>query len=243
MTTRGDPAQLARLRAIIHQTRDALQAFLDEPQQPKGQGPVTDGEKHSVKGTDTVTTTLERLLPEYDQREVHSRWINAEPTVVWAALHEATAADLPFARVLMRIRSGGRTHLAGPLLELRPALQPLGKTEGREIVAGLISQAWRLIPRTKKVSGGQEAFAAFNEPGWVKVGIDIRLIPERGGTRLRTETRCKATDGRARMVFGMYWVLIRAGSGLIRRETLAAVCRRAEQTSRMQKGADHRGPC
>ncbi len=187
MTTRGDPAQLARLRAIIHQTRDALQAFLDEPQQPKGQGPVTDGEQRSVKGTDTVTTTLERLLPEYDQREVHSRWINAEPTVVWAALHEATAADLPFARVL--------------------------------------------IPRTKKVSGGQEAFAAFNEPGWVKVGIDFRLIPERGGTRLRTETRCKATDGRARIVFGMYWVLIRAGSGLIRRETLAAVCRRAEQTS------------
>ena len=70
MTTRGDPAQLARLRAIIHQTRDALQAFLDEPQQPKGQGPVTDGEKHSVKGTDTVTTTLERLLPV----NVENRW-------------------------------------------------------------------------------------------------------------------------------------------------------------------------
>jgi hypothetical protein len=127
-----------------------------------------------------VTTTLERLLPEYDQREVHSRWINADPTVVWAALHEASAADLPLARILMRLRSVGRTHLAGPLLELRPALQPLGKTEGREIVAGLITQAWQLIPRTKKIFGGQEAFAAFNEPGWVKVGLDFRLIPERG---------------------------------------------------------------
>ena len=180
-----------------------------------------------------MTTTLERLLPEYDQREVHSRWINTEPMVVWVALHEVTAADLPFARVLMRIRSGGRTHLAGPLLELRPPFQPLGKTEGREIVAGLISQAWRLIPRTKKVSGGQEAFAAFNEPGWVKVGIDFRLIPERGGTRLRTETRCKATDDRVRAMFGVYWGLIRAGSGIIRRETLVAVGRRAEQASRM----------
>lgn len=176
-----------------------------------------------------MTTTLERLLPEYDQREVHSRWINADPTVVWAALYEASAADLPLARILMGLRSAGRTRLDGPLLELRPALQLLGKIEGREIVAGVITQAWQLIPRTKKIFGGQEAFAAFNEPGWVKVGIDFRLIPERGGTRLRTETRCQATDSRSRAAFAVYWLLIRAGSGLIRRETLAAVCRRAEQ--------------
>jgi hypothetical protein len=127
-----------------------------------------------------MTTTLERLLPEYDQREVHSRWINADPTVVWAGLHEASATDLPLARVLMRLRSAGRTRLNGPLLEVRPALQLLGTIEGHEIVAGLITQAWQLFPHTKKISGGQEAFAAFNEPGWVKVGIDFRLIPERG---------------------------------------------------------------
>jgi hypothetical protein len=178
-----------------------------------------------------VTTTLERLLPEYDQREVHSRWINADPTVVWAALHEASAADLPLARILMWLRSAGRTRLNGPLLELRPALQPLDMIEEREIVVGVITQAWQPYPHPKKISGGQEAFAAFNEPGWVKVGIDFRLIPEQGGTRLRTETRCQATDGRSRAAFGVYWLLIRAGSGLIRRETLAAVGRLAEQAS------------
>jgi hypothetical protein len=194
---------------------------------------VTDGEKHSVKGTNTVTTTLERLLPEYDQHEVHSRWIDADPMVVWVALHEVTAIDLPLARVLMWMRSGGRSRLNGPLLDMRPALQLFGKTEGHEIVSGLITQAWQLTPRTKKVLGGQEAFTAFDEPGWVKVGIDFRLTPERGGTRLRTETRCKATDDRVRAMFGVYWGLIRAGSGIIRRETLVAVGRRAEQASRM----------
>jgi hypothetical protein len=34
-------------------------------------------------------------------------------------------------------------------------------------------------------------------------------------------------------MFGVYWGLIRAGSGIIRRETLVAVGRRAEQASRM----------
>ena len=182
-----------------------------------------------------MTTTLEGLLPEYDQREVHSRWINADPAVVWAALHAVSAADLPLARILMWLRSAGRTRLHGSLRELRPALQPLGTIEGREMVTGVITQAWQLFPHTKTIDGGQEAFSAFNEPGWVKVGIDFRLIPERGGTRLRTETRCRATDSRSRATFGVYWMLIRVGSGLIRRETLAAADRRVKQSSRMQK--------
>jgi len=66
----------------------------------------------------------------------------------------------------------------------------------------------------------------------VKVGIDLRLTPEWGGTRLSTETRCRATDARSRITFALYWALIRIGSGLIRRETLAAIARRAEPTAR-----------
>jgi hypothetical protein len=90
---------------------------------------------------------------------------------------------------------------------------------------------WLLLrPNIKDLSGGPEAFAAFSRPGWVKVGIDYRLIAERGGTRLRTETRCKATGGRARAAFWLSWALIRVGSGLIRREILATIARRAERT-------------
>jgi hypothetical protein len=180
---------------------------------------------------ETTSTTLQRLLPEYDRHEVHSRWIKAGPEAVWTALQEVTATDLPLARVLMLARSAGRVRLKGSLPELRPALQPLFQTEGREVVRGLITKAWRPTPTTKALAGGPDAFAAFDEPGWVKVAIDFRLTPERGGTRVSTETRCKATDGRTRAVFGVYWLAIRAGSGLIRRETLAAVGRHAERAS------------
>jgi hypothetical protein len=45
---------------------------------------------------------------------------------------------------------------------------------------------------------------------------------------LSTETRVEATDRRARVLFGACWVLIRAGSGLIRRDMLRVIARRAE---------------
>ena len=179
--------------------------------------------------SDTAPRTLDRILPSYDQHEVHSRWIRADPAAVWGAMQQTTAADIPLSRLLMWVRSAGRERLQGPLPKLRPALQMLAQTEGHELVQGLITKAWRPTPKTMRLAGGPEAFTAFDEPGWVKVVIDIRLSPERGGTRMSTETRCLATDRRTRVAFGAYWLVIRAGSGLIRRETLAAVGRLAER--------------
>jgi len=192
---------------------------------------VTGGRRPPRRSRPEAPSTLQRLLPECDKREEHSRWIDASPAAVWAALHETRATDLPMARTMMWIRSAGRTHLDGPLLEMRPAQQPLAETEGVEIVRGLVTKAWRPTPQVLRLPAGADAFFAFNQPGWVKVGLDMRLTPERGGTRLSTETRCRATDARSRMAFALYWVLIRIGSGLIRRETLAAIGRRAERTA------------
>lgn len=175
-------------------------------------------------------TTLDRFLPEFDQHEVHSRWINADPAAIWASMHEVTAEEVPLARMLMRVRRPAQPRMAGPLLQRPSALRLLAQSEGTELVRGMITQAWRPTPRIKDLANFREGFAAFSQPGWIKVGLDIRIAAERGGTRLTTETRCKATDGKAGAVFRLYWMLIRAGSGLIRRETLAAIARRAERS-------------
>ena len=45
---------------------------------------------------------------------------------------------------------------------------------------------------------------------------------------MTTETRVTATDARTRARFGLYWLFMRAGSGLIRHDMLRAVARRAE---------------
>jgi len=50
----------------------------------------------------------------------------------------------------------------------------------------------------------------------------------RRGTFLSTETRVVATDARTRRAFAAYWLVIRPGSGAIRRELLRVVARRSE---------------
>ncbi len=58
----------------------------------------------------------------------------------------------------------------------------------------------------------------------------LEFIPV--GTLLRTETRIFAMDPKTRRSFAVYWFLIRASSGAIRREVLRVVARRAELPGR-----------
>ena len=69
------------------------------------------------------------------------------------------------------------------------------------------------------------AFAAFDEPGWAKYLTDFSLTAERGGTRLRTETRGYCTDDYAWRRFRIYWNVIYIWSGLIREDILRSVAR------------------
>jgi hypothetical protein len=68
---------------------------------------------------------------------------------------------------------------------------------------------------------------AFAQPDWVKAAFDFVLEADGDGTLVSTETRVSATDARTRRRFGLYWMLIRAGSGLIRRDLLRELARRA----------------
>jgi hypothetical protein len=71
---------------------------------------------------------------------------------------------------------------------------------------------------------------AFAEPGFVKAALTFRFIGRADGTTLaETDTRVAATDPAARRGFGRYWLLVRGFSGLIRRDWLRAVARRAER--------------
>ena len=66
-------------------------------------------------------------------------------------------------------------------------------------------------------------------PGGVRVVVNMRVQPlADGGTLLSTETRAAANDAGARRRFAIYWAVIRAGSGLIRRDILRAIARNAE---------------
>ena len=127
---------------------------------------------------------------------------------------------MPVARLLFRLR-GLRPTAAGTLLgAMRAAgFQPFGNE-----VLTLVGRPWR-------PTGGRRAvgdFATFAEPGWAKVAMDFRAVPEGTGSRLETETRIFLTDAASRRRFAGYWLGVRPFSGAVRRSWLAAAKRRAE---------------
>jgi hypothetical protein len=181
-------------------------------------------------------TLLDDVLPEFEFSEHHERKIAAPPQRAREALLALRPRDLRLTRPLMFIRllprlSTGRVRM---LAADRPVLEFLGEygfvrladTE-RELVFGIADQFWRL--RTDPVElADQDAFLRFAEPGFAKAAFNFVFEPAGEGTRLVTETRIHALDDEARRKFGGYWMLIRGGSGLIRRDILASVRRRAE---------------
>lgn len=191
-------------------------------------------------------------MPTYDVVERHRTIVRATPEAVYAALRDADLAGGPLASTLMTIRlvpafviallrsprravlelrergvrrrDGGKVRLAD--FERR-GFRVVAERPPEELVIGLLGKFW--TPR-----GGLCATVSVDDfrsgppsglalAGW---NFTTRRRPD-GVTELATETRvwC-AADVRAN--FRAYWLVVRPGSGLIRREMLGAIRREAE---------------
>jgi hypothetical protein len=176
---------------------------------------------------------LDLALPRWDVRERHGRLVAAPAERVWAALQQVTVGELRLTRALMRVRSLGRYEMGDPgrlMLDMLPPGE-ISRREPAELVCAMVSPTTPLRPMTAGPQTRPGDVAELSRPlpdGWVRVAMDFRLEGDGAATRLTTETRVLATGPRARRSFGAYWLLIRAGSGLIRREILRAVAHRAE---------------
>jgi hypothetical protein len=181
-----------------------------------------------------MSDVLDRFLPDYRQREVHDIRLAVPPALAWRALEEVSPADLPLSRALLGIRAlpallrgRARPRASGPVLAAfrRDGWQTVAEEPGRLLVAGVIARFWRPIPRPVNLRAADE-FTAFRQPGFARAVISFEVLPDGGGSRLVTETRVRGTDARARRLFALYWLVIRPGSGLIRRSILRAARRR-----------------
>jgi hypothetical protein len=93
---------------------------------------------------------------------------------------------------------------------------------------GYVGQPWTPSGGGAKLED-PGAFAAFDEPGYAKVVMELRAKPAPGGSLLWTETRIQLTDEHARRAFRRYWLLVRLGSNAIRKDWFRAARRRAER--------------
>ena len=158
---------------------------------------------------------LDRLLPAWDWRERHELALPVTPEEAVTALLTLPAASDRVVRALFRLR-GLRTGTTIEDAMARMGFQELHRSP-TGVVVGAVGTPWR-------PSGTIRPFAT-DEPGTVRIAMDVRAEPAGEGCVLSTETRIAATDDAARRAFGRYWLAVHPFSAVIRRRWLAAARR------------------
>jgi hypothetical protein len=183
---------------------------------------------------------LDRFMPEYDVVERHGIRVAAPPEVTLTAACEQDLFHIPLVRaifkareLLLRAAPDDRPKPRGLLAEtLALGWGVLAEVPGREIVVGAVTKPWEPNPTFQALR--PDDFAAFAEPGFVKIAWTLRADPlDADGSRFRTETRAMATDATSRARFRRYWWLVSPGIALIRRLSLRPVKREAERRARL----------
>ena len=177
--------------------------------------------KPSKAEGDTADPLLDRFMPDFDVVERHHIGIDAPADVVLAAAKEQDLNGSSVIRAIFKARAlvMGATGAEMPGRGLLSQVQAMGwgvlaDTPG-EIVLGAVTRPWEADVVFKALS--PETFAAFNEPGYVKIVWSLRADPlALDQSTFRTETRARATDPSARTKFRRYWALTSAGIALIR---------------------------
>jgi hypothetical protein len=185
---------------------------------------------------------LDRFMPTYDVEERHHVRVGAPAETTLTVAQEMDLLRVPLVRWIFRTRElilGSKPDDQVRPRELLPFMRSLGwgilaQVPGREVVVGAVTKPWEANVVFRPVPADQ--FAAFHEPGWVKIAWTLRADPMGAGESVfRTETRVATTDGASRAAFRRYWALASAGIVLIRWLLLGPL--KAEAERRMAHAA------
>ena len=171
---------------------------------------------------------LAEAMPRWHHRERHATRTDAPADELLTAAEELTWGEVPTFRVLMGIRFGAWRLPPSDERVLdwfdREGFRRLARTRD-ELVLVHVQPTRRTDAATAPASTDDlAAFRDLDAPGLVKIAFCFHC----GDGQLVTETRVLSTDARSRRLFTAYWLVIRPGSGLIRRVWLRAIRSRAE---------------
>ena len=179
---------------------------------------------------------LDRFMPAYEVVERHHMRVAAPAAVTLAAARDQDLFHLPIVRHIFRARElalGARPDSHAQPSGLLAATLALGwgvlaEVPDRELVVGAVTRPWEANVTFRALPA--EEFAAFSEPGFVKIAWTLRADPvDDESSIFRTETRAIATDAIARERFRRYWAFAAPGIGLIRWLSLLPLKRDAER--------------
>lgn len=175
---------------------------------------------------------LDQLIPAPRLVELDAAEVAAPAGKVWELVRHGDLARSPFVRALFAARSlparlAGHAVADGAIRignlvssPDRPGFQLLGDDAPRELAVGAIGQVWRFDIPFVHVQGA-EAYAAFAEPGQIKVAWALRVLPagvER--SRVEVEVRVAPTDEASWSRFTRYFRVVGPFSRWIRRQLL-----------------------
>lgn len=187
---------------------------------------------------------IERFVPAWDIRIRHEIIVQAPASTVFAVAEHFDLQSNPLVRAIFWLRSkvmsahATQRRWSGGLVEETKRLgwRELARRPGRELVMGAATQPWLADVTFRTIA--PDDFLGFGEPDSVKIAWTLEAVPiEPSLTLLRTETRVRATDARARQKFLRYWRFAQVGSALIRWLHLPAVRRAAELQHRIDHAA------
>jgi hypothetical protein len=180
---------------------------------------------------------IDDFMPEFLVRERHHLHIAAPAEEVYAALR---STDFGRARVIrwllwLRVLPAAISLGARGIRDLaRRSAEPLdldaferqgfailAEDPPRELLIGLEGAFWRPGGALRPVD--RTAFCRAAPPGVARAAWNFTITPDGArGCRVATETRVRAGAG-THLPLRLYWLVIRPGSGLIRRQMLRAV--------------------
>lgn len=182
---------------------------------------------------------LERFMPMYEVMERHSVHVRAPAAVTFSVAREMDIQSSSLARAIFRTRElilgshPEENKLPPGLVAQMKALGwgVLAEIPEREILMGAVTQPWEANVVFRALP--PEEFAAFQEPGYVKIVWTLRADPMGSAESVfRTETRAATTDPRSRAKFRLYWSFFSPGIALIRRMSLGPLKSEAERCAR-----------
>ena len=179
---------------------------------------------------------LDVFIPTYDVAIHHQIRVAAPCDVTFAAACAGDLAESAVVRGLFKVRelifgppATAVVVPSGTLLEQVTAIgwTVLAEVPDREVIFGTVTQPWNSQASFRPIP--PEQFAAFDEPGYVKIVWTLRVDPLASGCVARTDTRVATTSADARAKFRWYWSCLVPGIKLIRVVMLSHIKRAAEE--------------
>jgi hypothetical protein len=239
VATQGGRGQAFHARHQQHSVIERRQAMVGRHRLLGGRDGQDDAageipqERRSITQGIVLAMLIDDFLPGYDVRERHRTRVRAPISEVYQAVRQFDIGGAKLTMFLMRLR-GMRAGLSSPscftlddFLKRRFILR--GERPNEELLLGLVGRFW--TPSGELLRLDAREYRSFSEPGYAKAAWNFSLSEQPDGcVLLETETRVFCLDEASRRRFRLYWLLIGAFSGLIRREMLRAIKRDAESS-------------